>query len=60
MDFLVDPEDTENLANIIIELLKDKSLRRKIGEAARKKVVEKFSIENFTSQFQKIYLEVLN
>lgn len=57
--FLVNPEETDMLANKIIELLKDQSLRQKIAEAARKKVVEQFSIKNFVTQFQKIYLEVL-
>lgn len=58
--YLVNPEETDMLANKIIELLKDQSLRQKIAEAARKKVVEQFSIKNFVKQFQKIYLEVLN
>jgi glycosyltransferase involved in cell wall biosynthesis len=58
--FLVNPEETDTLAKRIIELLRDRSLRSKFAEAARKKVVEQFSINNFTSEFQKIYLEVLN
>jgi glycosyltransferase involved in cell wall biosynthesis len=58
--FLADPEKTENLATIIMELLKNKYLRKKIGEKARKKVVEQFSVEKFTSEFQKIYCEVMN
>jgi glycosyltransferase involved in cell wall biosynthesis len=58
--FLVDPEETENVANIVIELLRDKALRKKISENARIKVVERFTIEEFTSKFQRIYCEVLN
>ena len=58
--FLVDPEDTDELADTIIELLRDRSLREKIAEAAQMKVSEQCSIDNFTSQFHKIYLEVLN
>jgi glycosyltransferase involved in cell wall biosynthesis len=58
--FLVDPEETENIANIVIELLRDKALRKKISENARIKVVEQFSIEKFTSKFQNIYREILN
>jgi glycosyltransferase involved in cell wall biosynthesis len=58
--FLVDPEETENIANIVIELLRDKSLRNKIAESARKKIVEQFSIEKFGSEFQRIYCEVLS
>jgi glycosyltransferase involved in cell wall biosynthesis len=58
--FLINPEETDTFAGRVIELLRDKSLRDKIAEAARKKVVEHFSVGKFTSEFQKIYREVLN
>lgn len=58
--FLADPEKTEDLATIIVKLLKDKTLRSNIGEKARKKVVEQFSVEKFVRQFENIYKDVLN
>jgi glycosyltransferase involved in cell wall biosynthesis len=58
--FLVDPEETESVVNIVIELLKDKSLCKNIGEKARKKVVEQFSVEKFVRQFENIYKEAIN
>jgi glycosyltransferase involved in cell wall biosynthesis len=58
--FLADPENTENLATIIMELLNNKSLRKNIGEKARKKVVDQFSVEKFVRQFENIYKDVLN
>jgi glycosyltransferase involved in cell wall biosynthesis len=58
--FLVNPEDTEELADTITGLLRDKSLRDKIAGAARRKVVERFSIKKFVSGFQKIYIESLS
>lgn len=57
--FLVNPEETDILVGRIIELLGDKSLRDKIAQAARKKIVEYFSVEKFILQFKDIYNNVV-
>jgi glycosyltransferase involved in cell wall biosynthesis len=43
--FLVDPADPNALANAICEVLKDRERARQMGEAGRKKALEKFSWE---------------
>jgi glycosyltransferase involved in cell wall biosynthesis len=56
--FLVDPGDPATLAERIAQLLSDGDLRRKMGEAARKRVEEKFSLENMVRQYEALYKEV--
>lgn len=56
---LVDPGDHQALAKAIIRLLKDKGLRQKMGEEARKRVDERFSTEKMVVEIEKIYNELL-
>jgi glycosyltransferase involved in cell wall biosynthesis len=56
---LVEPGDYQALAKAIIRLLKDKGLRQKMGEEARKRVDERFSTEKMVAEIEKIYNELL-
>jgi len=42
--FLVEPENVNQLANILKILLKDKNLRKKLGENGKKKIEKEFNI----------------
>ncbi|AFH49784.1 Glycosyltransferase [Ignavibacterium album JCM 16511] len=56
--FLVEPGNPKDIADKVIELINDKSLRIKMGRAARKKVVEEFNwnnnVEQMISEYQKV------
>lgn len=53
----VDNYDTyvRNLAEAIIKLAEDEPLRRKMGEAARERVRDKFSLEALKRRIPEIY-----
>jgi len=53
---LVDPNNTDKIANAIIKLAKDQNLREKLGKQGRERVVKKFL---WKKQVRKIY-ELLN
>jgi len=57
--FLVPSEDHEALATRIVQLLRDEALRRKMGEAGRRRVEEHFSIPRMIEQVVAIYDELL-
>jgi len=56
---LVNPASEGDLVEAIIEFLNDDVLRKKKGEAARKKVVSEFSLQTFYSRHIEIYRDVL-
>ncbi len=49
---LVEPEDVEELARALAALLKDESLRREMGRAARRKVEEVFDVHKNVAQLR--------
>jgi phosphohistidine phosphatase SixA len=53
--FLINPRDSNELAKIITSLLKDDSLRNKIGLAGQKCVKQKFSYKNMLCELEKLY-----
>jgi len=55
--FLVEPKNPIELARAITTLLKNKQLRNKMGDEARKKVTKYFSWESVTHKMLKIYKE---
>lgn len=57
--FLVNPKDHEDYAQKIIELLNNETLRHQFGVEARKKVVQKFSIEVVAKQSADFYKKIL-
>ncbi|EAR02554.1 GT4 family glycosyltransferase PelF [Maribacter sp. HTCC2170] len=53
--FICKPKDHDEIGERVISLLKNEKLKKWMGENARKKVVENFTIENFVSEFEKTY-----
>jgi glycosyltransferase involved in cell wall biosynthesis len=53
--FLVNPKDHEDYAKKIVELLENVTLRHQFGIEARKKVIQKFSIEIIAKQSADFY-----
>jgi glycosyltransferase involved in cell wall biosynthesis len=56
---LVPPGDSTALADAIIELLCDPDLQRRLGEAGRRTVAERFSIDAQVRRIQQVYDEEL-
>lgn len=57
--FLIKPGDYVELAEKAEKLLSDDGLRVRMGEAARKRVTEKFTPEAVAREMMKVYLSVL-
>ena len=57
--FLAPPADPGALAERIALLLDDAPLRRRIGEAARKHVMERFSVENMVERTEALYRRLI-
>ncbi len=58
--FLVPPEDIDASVNVIVKVIKDNDLRKRIGIAARKTVEEKYNWNDNVQQMIKIYEDILN
>lgn len=58
--FLVSPRDSEALANKMVELYEDESLRERLGKKGRKVANEKFNWEKIIERTLEIYNEVLS
>jgi len=52
---LVDPGDYQSMTRAVIALLRDPEGRRNMGEFARKRVREKFSIESIARQYGQLF-----
>jgi len=52
---LVPPEDPQALAEGIIALLRDKDKARRMGHAGRKRVEEKFRVDEMVRRTQGVY-----
>ncbi|UCD44667.1 MAG: N-acetyl-alpha-D-glucosaminyl L-malate synthase BshA [Candidatus Bathyarchaeota archaeon] len=57
--FLVQPKHPEAIAQRILELSEDGALRRRLGEAARRTVLERYTSERVLSQYEEIYEKVV-
>jgi len=55
---LVPPRNPEALANAIMLLLEDRSLRRKLGQNARKVITEKYNWSKVINDLEKVYEEI--
>ncbi len=51
----IDPDNPVDIATFVIELLKDESLRKKLGENARERVLERFTIDRAARETLGIY-----
>lgn len=56
---LVPPKDPEKMAEAIIRLLQNRELAKQMGDAGRKRVEEKFSLERMVREYENIYEECL-
>jgi glycosyltransferase involved in cell wall biosynthesis len=57
--FLYKPRDVEGMASAILLLAQDARLRRVTGEAAARKVAQRFSVEDMTRAYEELYLDAL-
>lgn len=57
--YLVTPFDTESLSDYILKIAQDESVATEMGQHARRKAIEQFSIENCARQYQALYRSVL-
>jgi glycosyltransferase involved in cell wall biosynthesis len=57
--FLVQPKHPEAIAERILELNEDGALRRKLGEAARRTVLERYTADRVLGQYEEIYEKVV-
>ena len=52
---LVPPQDSDKMAEALIELLGNETKRKSMGEEARKRVNEKFHIKNTAREYENLY-----
>ena len=57
---LVPPEDSDELALAIVRLLEDPELRKKIGAAARARVLQHYTTEAMCRKYYELMLGLLN
>lgn len=57
--FLVEPEDSNTLADRVCRLLQDPQQARELGRAARQRVVENFRLESMIEKLTAVYEEFL-
>ena len=57
---LVEPGNSEALAEAILKLLKNPAQRQRLGESAKEKIKEKFSIDKMVSKTEQVYTKFLN
>lgn len=57
--YLTEIEEWEELEKYCLELLLNPKLRQEMAQAARERVIEKFSMKRMVSELEGIYLEVL-
>lgn len=57
--FLTEIEEWEELEGYCIQLLQNPELRKTMAQAARDRVIEKFSMKRMVSELERIYTEVI-
>jgi len=57
--FLVEPK-VDEICEVILQILSDDELYKKISFAAMNKVKEKFSLSKQIDQIEKLYVEIIN
>ena len=56
--FLVPPRDPDALAGALQRLIADPELRRRMGEAGRKKALKEFTLDRMLRETERVYREV--
>lgn len=57
--FIVDPGNSHQIADKIVQILSDENLAKKLGENARKKAIEQFNIVAQVDKLTKIYRKLV-
>ena len=57
--FLIEPGDVEALADRMVRLDTDSALRQRMGEAARARVMKRYSLHAMVDQITAVYNDVL-
>ena len=57
--YIVPPDDSPALADRLVRLLQSESLRHQMGEAARARVIEEYSLGSLASRTGRIYQDVV-
>ncbi len=55
---LFSPRDADGLARCLLPLVRNKELRNGLGAAARRRAVERFSLERMLQEYQNLYWEL--
>ena len=58
--FLIAPKDIDALADRLIKLDRDPNMRRDMGKAARRRIMEYYTLEAMIDRLMMVYREVLN
>lgn len=58
--FLTPVSDQESISRAIVELLKDDALRLRMGEAARKRIVDNYSSDKVTDLYEDLFRQMLS
>ncbi len=58
--FVLEPGDHEALADKVVLLLTDQNLRRRMGEASRKRFLESYTYSEFSVRMQNIFKELVD
>lgn len=58
--FHVNPDDPYDIAKFTIELLKDEGLKKRLGENARSRVLERFTLDRVADETIRVYEEALS
>jgi glycosyltransferase involved in cell wall biosynthesis len=53
---LVNPGDVDGMASALVRLIADADLRRRLGDTAKRKVNERFTVEHMTHAYEQAYL----
>lgn len=56
---LVDPGDVQAMAAALIKVIDDGCLRSRLGNAARRKIEGRFTVEHMSREYERAYLEML-
>lgn len=57
--FICKPKNHEEIGQRVVELLQNKELREKMGENARQKVINNFTVGNFVNAYEDVYNRVV-
>jgi glycosyltransferase involved in cell wall biosynthesis len=58
--FLVEPGDTDELAERLTQLARDPALRERMGEAGRRRVLPRYAVERLVDDIDRLYRSLLN